>query len=143
MRDLLCPERLRTIEKPFAWLPCRLLTDGTLAQLSQPAKLLYLLLALAADRRGLSFFGDCRIAHELSLTPVQIAQARQELITWQLLVFDGATYQLLSWPSSPATMPELATPANPHAPEQPTPRSNPITMPEEVRQAFRHILALK
>jgi len=69
-RRPLRPDRLRTIERPFGWLPCRLLTGGMLAQMSGPARQLYLLLALAADRRGLSFCGDRRIQQTLGLDAV-------------------------------------------------------------------------
>ena len=38
------PERQRTMEKPFAWIPFRLLKDGLFADLSDKAKLLYFFL---------------------------------------------------------------------------------------------------
>ena len=38
------PERLRVIERPFAPIPFRLITDGFFADLSDPAKLVYLFL---------------------------------------------------------------------------------------------------
>ena len=138
MRELICPDRLRTLEKPFAWLPCRFLRDGYLAQLSQPAKLLYLLLSLAANSRGLSFFGDRRIGEELALTSSEIAQAREELIASQFLAFDGATYQLLSLPV--ARQPQH-TPANQST--FATQSAFEHQMPEEVRQVLRHILSSK
>ena len=43
---LLRPDRLRNLEPPFGWAPCRLLTTGLLAQLSLPAKALYLALCV-------------------------------------------------------------------------------------------------
>ena len=76
---MLRPDRLRVIERPFGWLPCRLLSDGWLETLSQPAQLLYLLLAMAADRQGLSFYGDARIEHVLALGAGELVRARQEL----------------------------------------------------------------
>jgi hypothetical protein len=65
--QLLRPERLRSIERPFGWLPCRLLSEGWLQALSGPAKQLYMLLATAADRQGLSFYSDARIDRVLTL----------------------------------------------------------------------------
>jgi len=95
---LLRPDRIRTIEKPFAWIPFRLVTDGTFADLSDPAKLLYLFLCLAADRQGMSFYGDARLATFFELDPYEIALARHELIAKDLIAYDGHLYQVLSLP---------------------------------------------
>ena len=108
------PDRIRCIERPFGWLPCRLITGGWLEAMSQPAKLLYPLLATAADRRGLSFYGDRRIEQLLALGPTDLARAREELIDADLLAFDGRIYQLLSLPRyAPRCPPEIADPQPP------------------------------
>lgn len=92
------PDRIRIVQKPFAWIPFRLLTDGHLASLSDPAKLLYLLLCLAADRNGLSFYGDKRILSYFQLDHRQLELARSELIEKDLIAYDGRLYQVLSLP---------------------------------------------
>jgi hypothetical protein len=97
---LLRPDRLRTIEKPFAWLPFRLLTDGLFANLSDRAKLLYLFLCLAADRQGTSFYGDTKIQTYFQLAPVEIGLARDELLHKEMIAYDGRLYQVLSLPST-------------------------------------------
>ena len=94
------PDRIRIVQKPFAWLPFRLLTDGYLATLSDPAKLLYLLLCLAADRNGMSFYGDNRILSYFQLDRGQLELARRELIEKDLVAYDGRLYQVLSLPDS-------------------------------------------
>lgn len=96
---LLCPERLRGIERPFGWVPLRLLTSGLLAQLSREAKLLYFFLCLVSDRQGLSFYGERRLERELGLARGALHRARQELKRYDLLAFDGRIYQLLSLPT--------------------------------------------
>jgi hypothetical protein len=96
---LLRPDRLRTIEKPFAWIPFRLLKDGLFADLTDRAKLLYTFLCLAADSQGTSFYGDARILTFFQLDPPQLHLARKELIQKDLLAYDGRLYQLLSLPS--------------------------------------------
>lgn len=140
-RPLLRPDRLRTIERPFAWLPCRLLTGGLLSQMSRPAKLLYLMLALAADRRGISFYGDRRIQNLLGLASADLQQARADLISLDLLAFDGQTFQLLSLPSdrptaAPATTP-LPQPAAACGPSRHEPTAE---IPAEARRVLRRIL---
>ena len=102
-RNLLRPDRLRTVEHPFGWLPCRVLTNGTIASMSPLERQLYLMLALAADRRGISFYGDQRVQHILGCTPDQLERARTALIARDLLAHEGNTYQLLSTP--PDTIP--------------------------------------
>jgi len=94
------PERLRVLEKPFAPIPCRLITDGVFARLSDPAKLLYLFLCIVADRQGTSYYGDARIRSYFQLDPEQLALARHELIEKDLIGYDGHLYQVLSLPPS-------------------------------------------
>ncbi len=97
--QLLRPDRLRTIEKPFAWIPFRLIKDGIFADLSDRAKLLYIFLCLAADRQGTSFYGDARIHSFFQLHTTQLDLARKELIQKDLIAYNGRLYQVLSLPS--------------------------------------------
>lgn len=99
---LLRPERIRTLEKPFAWLPFRFLTDGHLAAISDRAKLMYLLLCLAADKYGLSFWGDKRILSYFQLDSSELQLAKRELIEQDLIAYDGHLYQVLSLPRASA-----------------------------------------
>ncbi len=92
------PNRIRTVEKPFAWIPCRLLTNGLFAQLSDQAKLLYTFLCLAANRQGMSYYGDNRIQSHFQLNPEDLDNARNELMKSDLIAYDGRHYQVLSLP---------------------------------------------
>jgi hypothetical protein len=93
--------RIRVIEKPFAWIPFRILTDGIFANLSDEGKLLYLFLCLAADRTGISFYGDRRIlSYFQQLDSTNINLARKELIQKDLIAHDGRVYQVLSLPKT-------------------------------------------
>lgn len=92
------PERLRGIERPFAPIPFRLITDGFFADLSDPAKLVYLFLCLVADRHGTSYYSDARIRSFFQLGSADIALARHELIEKDLIAYDGHFYQVLSLP---------------------------------------------
>lgn len=97
-------DRLRTVERPFGWIPFRILSSGLLARLSRPAKLLYFFLCLVADRRGMSYWGETRLAVLLGLSAAELEQAREELSGKDLLAFDGRLCQLLSLPSTATAM---------------------------------------
>jgi hypothetical protein len=139
---LLRPDRLRAIERPFGWLPCRLLSGGWIEGMSRPAQLLYPLLAMASDRQGLSFYGDARIEQLLALEADELVQAQEELTDADLLAFDGRTYQLLSLPHQ---RPHPASPAPPQQRKPPSadsacPTPSPTDqLPEDV-QAILHKL---
>ena len=92
-------DRLRTVERPFGWIPFRVLTSGLLARLSSQAKLLYFFLCLVADEHGMSFYGSRRLAALLGLSEPELTRARHELVGHDLVAFDGRLYQLLSLPS--------------------------------------------
>lgn len=147
-RPLPRPQRLRALERPFAWIPCRLLTGGTLAAMSPNARQLYLFLALAADRSGLSFYSDARITKTLGFTQAELDTARTELLHRDLLARDGQDHQLLSLrdgSSSVATPTSGPTPMDSvlsrRAPQDPhAAAASPASkMPVEVRETLRAI----
>ena len=140
--QLLRPERLRSIERPFGWLPCRLLSEGWLEALSGPAQQLYMLLATAADRQGLSFYSDARIDRVLALGDGELARSRLELTELDLLAFDGRIYQLLSLPRHPPQLPaSFAGPrTTPHEPCEPAPTGNTPSASDEVPEDVQAIL---
>jgi len=84
--------------------------------MSPQARQLYLLLVLAADRRGSSFYGIRRSQQILGLSEAELRQARMELLHMELLASDGKTHQLLSLP---AAQPVQTTPMTPMADASP------------------------
>jgi hypothetical protein len=58
----------------------RLLFDRYVHRMSHKGMALYLFLILAADREGRSFYGDRSIASILKLSPLELEEARKELI---------------------------------------------------------------
>jgi hypothetical protein len=124
-------------------MPCRLLTGGTLAAMSPNARQLYLFLALAADRRGLSFYGDARIQQILGFSQAELEAARTELLDRDLLACDGRDHQLLSLPERPASISAPSRSSTPsHRASCGSPRdaaafSAASTMPVEIRETLR------
>jgi hypothetical protein len=97
-RILLCPDRVRRINGTFTFIEHRFLKDGFFFALSHHELLLYLFLALASDRDGLSFYSYDKITTLLRISVDEFILARDGLINKDLLAFDGLIFQLLSLP---------------------------------------------
>ena len=136
-RTLLIPDRLRRIDGSFAFLPHRFLRDEFWASLEHDELLLYVLLALVADRQGMSFYHDDRLASILRLVLDAFLDARTGLVEKDLLAHDpkGPRYQLLSLPPGPVRQPTRETlPLECQAP----PRRGP---PQHIRELLRGIFS--
>jgi hypothetical protein len=88
------PQRLRRITTSFAWIDHRLVRNGYLAVMTHQDQSLYLFLALAADRHGVSFYRKEKICDLLGLDFGQFEVARDRLIGLGLLAF--APYSALT-----------------------------------------------
>jgi hypothetical protein len=103
-REPIRPDRVRRIGPDgFAFVPNRFLRDGFFAGLGPAERELYFLLALAADRHGLSFYHYDSICSLLQMELETYLHARNALIERDLIAFDGPRFQVLSLPEQPAT----------------------------------------
>jgi hypothetical protein len=100
-KKIINPQRVRSIDGGFSFIPHRFLTQGFLASLGQKELVLYLFLILAADRNGLSFYSYDRICSLLHLSVDEYVAARDSLINKDLIAFDGSLFQVLQLPSKP------------------------------------------
>ena len=85
------PQRVRRIEKSFAWIDHRLLRNGYLSVMTHQDQVLYLFLALAADRHGVSFYRKEKICQCLGLDDAQFQVARDRLVDLGLIAFEPYT----------------------------------------------------
>ena len=101
---VLVPERLRRVPRSFAWIDHRLRSGGFIEKLTPEEIALYLFLALAADREGLSCWRLDRIEREMPcFVRSALWKARDRLLELDLAAFkpwrasdpDGV-YQVLS-----------------------------------------------
>jgi hypothetical protein len=100
------PDLERRPQGAFGWLDAELLRGGWLAELGPPAVAVLVLLALAADRRGASFFSRERMANALGMSLHDVDLALQQLLDahlvahrpWSPGVRDGV-WQLLPLPA--------------------------------------------
>ena len=101
-RAPILPERVRAIAgQSFAFVPHRFLREGFFASLRPDELRLYLLLVLAADRNGVSFYHYDSICSLLELPLEDYLLARNALIAKDLIAFDGTRFQVLSLPERP------------------------------------------
>ncbi len=105
-RAPLIAERVRSIgNQGFAFVPNRFLLDGFFAALGPDELRLYLLLVLAADRKGMSFYSYDMLCGLLQLPLERYVQARNGLIDNDLIAFDGLRFQVLELPAKPPCAP--------------------------------------
>jgi hypothetical protein len=119
------PQRLRRIQHSFAWIDHRLLRSGFVQTMTHQDQSLYLFLALAADRNGVSFYRKEKACNILGLDFGEFEVARDRLINMGLIAFEtysalsvNGFYQLLPVDSRP---PDFAS----AAPVASAPPSNP------------------
>ena len=110
------PSRVRKIEHSFAWIDHRLLRNGFLEVMTHADQSLYLFLALAADRNGVSFYRREKICERLGMDLNDFHVARDRLITMGLLAFQpysalspNGFYQLLPVDGRPPDFAAQAT----------------------------------
>lgn len=93
------PGRLRVIPSSgFSWIDRRFVRDGFLDRLPTEASLFYFFLAAVGDAQGLSFYSDPTLAKLLRFDHEQIEQARQRLVSAQLILYRYPLYQVLPLP---------------------------------------------
>jgi hypothetical protein len=101
-RDPIVPSRVRRIDgQGFAFIPNRFLRDGFLVSLTRDELALYLLLVLAGDRNGMSFYHYDSLCSLLELPIERYLDARNALIAKDLIAYDGTRFQVLSLPLRP------------------------------------------
>lgn len=142
-RRLLRDDRLRTIERPFGWIPLRLLSDPHWVVLSPQAKLLYCVLCIVGDRRGISFYADARLQQLTGLHATELAQARAELVTHDLMALDpsSSAVQLLSLPATERGRSDSRQPASSHVSAQRAQPTWPSRCSEQQLQAVRQLIS--
>jgi hypothetical protein len=102
-KKVLRPDRLRQVPAQFSWIDQRLVRENFLHHGPPTAWALYLVLVTVADAQGLSYYSDATLSRLLQLEPLQLAQARQQLIAGDLLAYQKPLYQVLAL--TPASAP--------------------------------------
>ena len=101
-KKILRPERLRQVPAQFGWIDQRLVRENFLRHGEPAAWALYLVLVTVADARGLSYYSEATLSRLLKLDLLELAQARQQLVSADLLAYQKPLYQVLALPPAPA-----------------------------------------
>jgi hypothetical protein len=81
----------------WSWLDGRFVREH-MDHLSREAVLLYFFLSAVADVNGLSFYGDGTLAARLRIPLSSVLQARDELLSYDLIAYERPLTQVLSLP---------------------------------------------
>ena len=85
------PQKIRKIERSFAWMDHRLVRNGFLQVMTHQEMALYLFLVLAADRYGVSFYRKEKMCDALGLDFREFDIARDRLVSFKLVAFEAYT----------------------------------------------------
>jgi hypothetical protein len=101
VKRILVADRVRRPPKGgFSWIDRRFLREFAV-RLSGDAVFLYFFLTAVSDKHGLSYYSETTLALRLRTSEAAILQAREELITYDLIAYQSPLTQVLSLPKSP------------------------------------------
>lgn len=120
------PGRIRQVPKQFSWVDGRLVRDRHIDKCSHAAAALYLFLITVSDVKGMSYYSDQSTCQRLSMDGAVFAQARQELVAFDLIAYQKPLYQVL----------DLAPPES----AAKVPRNKPQDLPQSVSQILKRIM---
>jgi len=96
IKRVLRPEALRRIPRQFSWIDQRLVSDHHIERCDEAALAVYLFLVTVADDKGLSYYGDAKLAKSLSMPAARLQKARADLIRLNLIAYAAPLYQVLA-----------------------------------------------
>lgn len=99
-RILVADRVRRPPEDGFSWIDRRFLREFAV-RLSGDAVFLYFFLTAVSDKHGLSYYSETTLALRLRTSEATILQAREELITYDLVAYQAPLTQVLSLPKTP------------------------------------------
>ena len=100
VKQILVADRVRRPPKDgFSWIDRRFLREFAV-RLSGDAVFLYFFLTAVSDQHGLSYYSETTLALRLRTSEAAILQAREELISYDLVAYQAPLTQVLSLPKA-------------------------------------------
>lgn len=97
-REVIRPDRVRTIPQSFSWIDREFLHGGFLKDLKREEILLYFFLTLVSGPEGTSFWSYKTISKLLKLAEEDVLHSTAGLVKYGLIAFRFPTFQVLSLP---------------------------------------------
>ena len=101
-KRVLDARHVRKIREGFSWIDRRFVREEWIDRLSVEENALYFFLVAVADKDGLSFYSDGRIATMLKVDRDRLSRARARLMELGLVAWESPLYQVLELPASVA-----------------------------------------
>ena len=128
--------------RPFRWVDPRLLQEGRLEPCrSSPALALYLILILAGNQHGISYYGEKALCRLLGIDRYQLRRARSLLIDADLIAYQKPYYQVLSLDAAIARAADQPA-ASKEAPPAPNAPSEQAADAEHTEEKRKEILTM-
>ncbi len=103
-KPAICLKRIRRIKGGFSFIPHRFLYEDFFKSLSHHELILYFFFTLAADRVGMSWYGDPSILKITNLDHSQLDAARSALVSKELIAIEIPFVQVLALPEHPVEL---------------------------------------
>jgi hypothetical protein len=100
VKRVLDARHVRRVGVGFSWIDRRFVREGWVDRLALEESALYFFLVAVADKDGLSYYSDGRIATTLKLDRERLARGRARLVELGLVVWEAPLYQVLELPAS-------------------------------------------
>lgn len=101
VKEPIVKSRIRKVPKSFSWIDHRLVREKHIDQCTHTQSASSMVLACAADSKGLSFYGDKAVMSRLSMDQDELDEARFGLIKHGLIAWQKPIYQVLGFDSPP------------------------------------------
>lgn len=101
-KQVLWEERTRQVPAQFSWVDHRLVRDGFCRRCRPDELALYLVLVVAGDADGLSYYGDESIAKLIGVPAARVTELREGLVRADLIAYRKPLYQVLELPEGRA-----------------------------------------
>jgi hypothetical protein len=122
VKRVLRPDRLRQVPNQFSWVDQAFVQRHFIDRCGARAAALYLFLVTVADAQGLSYYSQSTLTARLHLRSEELAAARAQLMTLELIAYQAPLYQVLALP---ATAPRTPAPVPAQTPIGPSSHGTP------------------
>lgn len=107
-KRILREDRIRQTSNRFSFVPHRFLLEGFFKSLTPNELVLYFFLTLAADKNGISYYGQKSICDHIQREKAAYEKALTGLVVKDLVLFDGVFFQVLELPSAPVFVSQIS-----------------------------------